>query len=925
VVSHANRALTFVLVIAACVMTGACTEQSPPELLVSAKGYIAQGKWQAAVIQLKNALQKDPQLGEARFLLGQALLEEERPRDAAVELSKAAGLGYPADQVAPLRARALLLEGDIEKLTREYAGTALHDPVATADLKSSLAVAFAVQNRPQDADAALDAALQAAPDFAAAQLLLSRRLAAKGDVEGALALTSRILAKSPTDRSALEYRGDLLLYGKHDLDGAMDAYGRAVALRKDSVNAYSGMIAVYLERGDLAAARKALASLKAAKAQHPQTMYLDAVIALHDGDLPRARDASQRLLAAAPDNPRLLQLAGRVAERMGSFSQAEQHLTKALQIDPGSATTRRLLTQVYLRTGQQAKALETLQPLVGSESDLQTLALAGAAELKRGDWGKAEAFYSEASRLNPGDPRIGTALAVSRFTQGKTEAAVDQLEAISLSANDVVPDLALIQIRLRQGNIPGALEIVDRVEKKQPNKPFAPAYRGRLMLLAGDVQAARRSFEQALERDPLYLPAVESLSDLDMRDKKPAEAARRFEKVLKAQPNQARALIGLARVRDRAGSPPEDVAKLLVTAVDSNTGDADARIALVSFWLAKNNTQRGLTAAQAAATALPADERIIATLARAQLATGDFNQAISSFGKVVSMRPGAVQPLMDLADAYAASKDDGKAIETLRKVLTTSPRDWGAQQRLIKLYVKTGNFSEALSMARVLQKQSGSAGVGYGLEGDVQAARKNWPEAAASYRVALEKDPSTKMAERLHASFMAAGDRASAEALRVRWLKAHPDDSHFFFYLGKAAIEAGDYDKGALHFSKAVELQPDNPAAHNNLAWTLEQLNRGKEALEHARRANELAPDQPGVMDTLAMALAKEGSLTEALAMEKRAVSLDGKNPALRLSLAKLYARAGETTLARRELDFVLQAGEPFAASREVRELAAKL
>ena len=55
--------------LAAC---GASTES----MVTSAKEYIAKNDRNAASIQLKNALQKDANLGEARFLLGKINYEQ---------------------------------------------------------------------------------------------------------------------------------------------------------------------------------------------------------------------------------------------------------------------------------------------------------------------------------------------------------------------------------------------------------------------------------------------------------------------------------------------------------------------------------------------------------------------------------------------------------------------------------------------------------------------------------------------------------------------------------------------------------------------------------------------------------------------------------------------------------------------------------
>ena len=90
--------------VAALILT-ACGGEKPESMLVSAKEYLAKSDTKAAEIQLKNALQSDPNLAEARFLLGKTMLESGNPTAAEVELRKAADLKYPAEQLVPLMAR----------------------------------------------------------------------------------------------------------------------------------------------------------------------------------------------------------------------------------------------------------------------------------------------------------------------------------------------------------------------------------------------------------------------------------------------------------------------------------------------------------------------------------------------------------------------------------------------------------------------------------------------------------------------------------------------------------------------------------------------------------------------------------------------------------------------------------------------------
>ena len=122
----------------------ACGTDSPETMLASAKDYLAKNDAKAAVIQLKNALQSKPDLAEARFLLGKALLDEGNVSGADVEFRKAADLKYPADQLVPLQARALLLLGQTKKVIDDFGKVQLSSPESRADLQTTIGNAISM-------------------------------------------------------------------------------------------------------------------------------------------------------------------------------------------------------------------------------------------------------------------------------------------------------------------------------------------------------------------------------------------------------------------------------------------------------------------------------------------------------------------------------------------------------------------------------------------------------------------------------------------------------------------------------------------------------------------------------------------------------------------------------------------------------------
>ena len=80
--------------VATLLITG-CGGETPESMVASAKDYLAKNDDKAAVIQLKNALQTNPDLAEARFLLGKAMLESE----LRIFLEKAVSLGFSLEDI----------------------------------------------------------------------------------------------------------------------------------------------------------------------------------------------------------------------------------------------------------------------------------------------------------------------------------------------------------------------------------------------------------------------------------------------------------------------------------------------------------------------------------------------------------------------------------------------------------------------------------------------------------------------------------------------------------------------------------------------------------------------------------------------------------------------------------------------------------
>ena len=905
----------------------ACGGKSDDELISSAKSYLAKGDEKAAIIQLKNVLANKPEQAEARFLLGKALLRDDLPTLAVLELGKALELGHAKSQTIPLLAKAMSGAGQSRKLIEQFAETSFDDPAATAELKLALATAYAQQGDEAKATAAAREAIAKAPDLPAVQVTQARMLTAEGKLDESLALLSRVTQADPNNAEAWFHTGDALLRARGDVKGALQALDKAIAAQPKYMAAHSTAIGLLLTQGDTKTAAARLDQMrKLWPKNHPQLLYLDAQVAVASGDNKRARDLSQELLKMAPEDLRALQLAGATAFKVGALLEAERALTKALGDDPNLPSARRLLAQTYLRGGQPAKALSALQPLLAAgEPDGAALALAAEAYLQTGDAARAEEFYARAVKQNPKDARSRAALALTRMSSSGLQTTVENLESIASSDSGVVAEYALVGVHMRNGEFDKALKTIDAIEAKQPGKPLPAQMRGSIFLRKNDLVQARRSFEKAVEIDPVYLPAVSLLAQLDLAEKKPEQARKRFEEVLKHDPKNLQALLALAGMRQKEGGSKEEMATLLGNAVRQNPSEPEPRLLLIDMYLSREDPKAALIAAQEAVAALPERADLLAALGRAQYAAGENLQAVTSLEKAAGMSPNQAGPLLQLTQAYLLQKNFAAAAQTARRAVQAAPNMLATHQARVEVELAAQRPQEALNITRELQKQRPDDAAGFMLEAAVEASRKNPGAAADAYRNALKRSPTGALASLAHGALMAAGRKAEADKLEASWLAEHPRDTAFLLHLGLQALEQGALEKAEARMRSVTQLDPQSAVAFNNLSWVLAERKQPG-AVAAAQRANELRPNMPEFLDTLAHALGAEGQMDKAIETQKKALDLAGPNaPVLRLNLAKLYVKKGDAAAARNELQTLTALGSKFGQQDEVARLMKSL
>ena len=806
--------------------------------------------------------------------------------------------------MVPELALALLKAGEGQRLLDEFSDLQLADPKANATLQAVLGDALARASRLDEAYAAYNRALAAAPGDPRARVGLARIKAAERDFAGARGIVTNVLEENGTFIEAHELLSAIAMF-QSDAQLAIDELRKAIAADPKQPANHFRLVSLLIRQRDMDQARKALEEMKAATGgRQVYALYLESYLNFADGKNEEALSDVIKVIGSVPDFVPARLLAGAIHLKLHDFNQSLHHLNVVLATYPDHRMARRLAASAHLLARDADAALELLEPmLLQKEVDSGLMQLAGQAYLARGDFEKSADYFARALEEKPDDTTARMRLGVSRLGLGDAEQGMaDLTEAARLDEHGIRADVALSMARLKQGRIDQSLEAIDSIERKQPDNPLGANLRGGALLARGDTDGARKAFEQALAKQADYLPAAVNLARLDLADHNGAAARDRLAGIVARQPGDADARLALVDVMAKSDSAPDDIERELRAGVTAAPESLSLKVALVRQLSARGKAKDALAVAQQAEIQDPDNVRVLAVLGAAQLAAGEAQQAASTFGRLVAANPKSLRALLLLAGAQNAASNLSGADQTLQKARLQFPEELEATQALVAHRLTHRDLNGAASVADDWRRKHPNAAEGYLLIADVAIRQSDWQRAIENLQKAQSIEPRAKSAIALHASLSAAGDDKTAEQSVAKWIRSNPKDLAVRGYLAEAALRKGDFEAAVGYYRDMLKLAPDNALLLNNMAWAGAKANDPK-AMQYAEKALELAPDNPAILDTVGMLSSEMGDHARAVELLERASRGAPKSPQIALNLVRALAKAGQADRARQLLD----------------------
>jgi cellulose synthase operon protein C len=582
------------------------TPSSAPAELAQARALLAAGNYSAARLHADAAVRARPGWGEAHAALARIHLAMGRGDAAEGELSRAAATGFDPGAIHPLRAEALLLQGDADGALDEAAAAPSRVAAAAARVRAR---ALAAGGDVPAAQGVLVGVLARNPRDARAWRDLAQVRFDAGDVAGAEEAVGHALADRG-DLDALVLKGELVR-SRYGLAAALAWFD--AALKRDAFF-HRALVARAETLGEMGRARAMLADTRAALAARPdsaEALYLQAVLAARAGRDALATALLARTGGALDRQPATLLLAGVLDYRAGRIERAVASWREWQGRQPTSILARRLLGAALLRSGDPRGALDVLRPVaLRADADRYTLALVGRAFEATGERDWAGRFLDRAARAPAADagafaPDDG----VAALADGAADAPTDPRQLVFL-----------VRGLLTGGEGAAAVARAQALAAASPGAAQAQALLGDALAATGRWNEAAAAYARAADLR-FDLPAMLKLTEALERSGRHPAAARALALYLAQNP----ASDAGTRLRARAELATGDmVAAAASFAVLRRGAGPDASLlAGLAAARAADDPAAALRYARAAYRLQPMDRATVAAYAQALAATGD--------------------------------------------------------------------------------------------------------------------------------------------------------------------------------------------------------------------------------------------------------------------------------------------------------------
>jgi putative PEP-CTERM system TPR-repeat lipoprotein len=573
-------------------------------------------------------------------------------------------------------------------------------------------------------------------------------------------------------------------------------YLETLVSRNGRNNTAQGMLAsIYVEAKDYSRALSVLEGLQRVAPDDPHTLFLLGTVQMARKRYAQANELFEKAAARGGSADAIREL-GFSQLSQGQDKSGITNIEKAFAANPADARAGVQLAMIYMRQGQPAKALQTVDAMLKRDpGNLVLINFQGNMLGRSGDKRGAREAFQRVLAKDPGFRAASVNLAWLDLEEKRFDAARARLSEMLKATKDdpdVLYQLGVVEMRadrpdeaLRhwqradevQANNPSpGLAIVDLYSRqKQTDKAMAAAkllaskYTGNLVVqlalaraytASGELSGARQALQEATKLAEFDASKQTLIGRMQLEAGNPDGAAYNAQKALQAMADDVGAMA-------------------LQVEVESARGDMPKAEAAMKALIAKH----------------PNSASALVLQANLAMSRGQFPVAVANYQAVMDKEPGTAVAIL-LARALMASGDSAKAVNALSAWTRKRPDDRVAVRALAEVQLSAGqNEAARKSYTQLL------------------AAEPNDPSTLSAYAVLLQR----------------LGDPA-AVGIAEKAMKLAPGAAQYVDTLGWILVQRGDLEGGLRHLRDARLRSPGSGDIRYHLAFALAKSGRKPEA-----------------------------------------------------------------------------------------------
>jgi len=646
-------------------------------------------------------------------------------------------------------------------------------------------------------------------------------------------------------------------------------------------------------------------------------------------DFKQAQDQTDFLMAKQPNNPE-----GHIA--VANLDAARDNLVAALQEMQKAAELGPDRWETYLNFA--------LLQIRANQSDA------------------AEANFKKAVSLNP--KAISAQLALGSYYQSRSrfpEAEQQFRHAMEADPKDPDPRAALVRVYMAEGKKAEIEEFLKEVKRDLPDKSVGYRMLGDYYFASGDLDKAVTEYGSLNQEHPKDIQVKKNYIQLLILKNRIAEARKLDDEVLKTSPSDTEALIfkGEIQIADGHGN---DAAESLQSALKADPNNGVAHYQLGVAFDQMGNLGRAENEWREAGRVRPDLPDVQHALAAVALRKGDMQALDQSADQLIRLQPTVADGYVLRAMAEINLNRLAQAETDIRKAMEVAPQNPIGYNQMGRLRLTQKQYSQAEKYYRqALERDPASTD---GLNGlmnvylaqkqtdlaitaaNAQLAKvpdssafhdllgttlfndkKDMKGAEAEFKRAAELDKNNSDAlVKLGQVQAAEGSADQAIATYQQSLNNNPREVRFYILIGELFESKRDREKAKQMYQKALEIQPENALASNNLARVmLQQGDNVDVALAMAQTARRGMPDSPASADTLGWAYYQKGAYNTAIDLFKEALKKNPDDATFHYHLGLAYQKDNQPALAKQHLERVLKINPKYTNAEDVRKALGQL